>query len=490
MILFETFADCIAASSNPCYVERILMPRALMFQINNRSLLNTGISPVITIEILNPATGAVMADVTSSFSMTTDGSYYTFTMDTYPEYACTCGKFCLKVSIPYYNIEYYLGVYAIESCCPVVYDVYLNGVLTPEKTTSAVSTGYKKFGSLITIASFNSCTDKFTGEYFDGSNVFIKNSTVAGRIYRLPRVIEKKMALNCNVLSSSSAALYRVEIWDLLPEWKMEELSLQLQHERIFINDKEFKYAGGSPAKEIEGVCMNAYKMTFDVQECTIIQKFGCGDACDVEAGTVNTFYYRMPSPTAPVYDENGFMITAGVSGEFADYLRGIDGTISSTAVSGTVNKVQKFGIATSFYSPTVTQANLIYPYPTEEAATPIVPVCAKPVIGTITSTATTCVTPTIGTIITDPTVYTPDVFELHNYSLIIAEDDLVPMTPEDTYIIIEFTNAVVVAINAGSVYYTNFTFDPATATLHFNDMTGINIGDIIYIDYAIKVGI
>ena len=59
MILFETFADCIAASSNPCYVERLLMPRALMFQINNRSLLNTGISPVITIEILNPATGTL-----------------------------------------------------------------------------------------------------------------------------------------------------------------------------------------------------------------------------------------------------------------------------------------------------------------------------------------------------------------------------------------------------------------------------------------------
>lgn len=475
MILFETLDELFAASTNPCYYEQIFSPSDLKFQFTLTTFA-VSVSYVTTVELINPYTKAVVADISGNFTLGITGSTYTFILNTFAPFMCDCTRFILKVSIPYFQTIYYLGIYQIYSCCANDYKVLFDYLETPPYSQTMPVSLIK---SPLRIESWNDCEDKFTGEKFIDN--FTKISDFEGRLIQEPRDIEKEMSLNCRVLTVKSMPVFKVEIFTLIPAWKMEEVSFQMQHQNILINGVPYYFSGGKVANRVEDVCENLYYFSFNVQGCERNQMFGCFDECpDVS----NVFYYTVPPTGRIIYNENGQYMSSGTREEFFSYLRGIDNTIEVTDL-GPVAKVETFGQATSFYVDYVNQSNRFVAHSTAEDATPVIR-CPTPIIGTMTVSPSTCVTPVIGTI--SAVIVPPEspYVIVDDMTFIVVDDDVVSGTPESVNIIPELLNADLLYIQKpDSSYFTAYTFDKSDATLTFTDTTGLAVGDALFIKFS-----
>lgn len=477
MILFDTIDELFAANSQPCYEEQIFSPSDLRFQLSLGLQLNE-ISYVTTVEIINPTTLAVEADISAYFNLGITDNYYTFILASFAPFMCDCTRFILKVSIPYFQLEYYLGIYKIHSCCSASYDVLLDGQHATPFSETSTSVRLK---SPLKIESWNDCYDVFTGERFSDS--YTKISCFEGRLIQEPRKIEKEMSLNCRVLSVKSFREYTVEVFSIIPAWKMDEVTLQMQHQYIYINGKPYIFNGDVVAKRNEETCENIYYFSFKVQDCEVKQRFGCTDVCVPQLTTV---FYPVPPTGKIIYDENGRFMSSGTKEEFVDYMRGVAGTYSVTDL-GDVLEVTTEGLVTSYYVGYVNQSTRVTGQPTEGGATPLI-FCIKPVIGTILISPSTCATPVVGTITATLEVEEPPYVIVKEMDFVIKDDDMVSGTPETVNIIPELLNGDIIYIKkVGDILFTDFTFDNSTATLTFTDTTGLSVGDILHITYSTK---
>lgn len=148
---------------------------------------------------------------------------------------------------------------------------------------------------LIRIISVFDCVDKFNGEFYGIPNTTISQSgglfayrkvtTIKGRIVRRPREISREISYNCKVQRVESTPQYLLEGYEYLPAWKMFEIEGQLHANRIFIDDfkniREYRYAGGTPMKQLSK-CFELFKLETTLEDCTQRQIFGCKENCTV----------------------------------------------------------------------------------------------------------------------------------------------------------------------------------------------------------------
>lgn len=397
MVLFNSINDIVSNNTDPCYYEYASSPNDISFQI---PIANAPTIVGLSIAVLNPATYVFEEDVSAKFTVGAANGMLTFTLNDFSPFMCSCKKFILRVTCSNPAFIYYLGIYKIDNCCPTEYTVNIGGDITPSTTDGSDDAPTPAYtmtcrDSNLKFVTWNDCEDLFTGEVFiDG---FRKITNLQGRIVKVPRTIEKTLARNCKVLRVESAEMYNVEIYDYLPEWKMDEMTLQLQHQYITINNERFVFTEGTPAQILSEVCTPTYIMNFNVMKCPIRQNFGCGDICN-PSGAAKEYYYKIPESTDLIYSEDREYIGTG-SSAVLDGLNGSYGAVSSDEnIPEGYIEFETHGAPPTFYYNGTLPKDASFPY-TDPDLVPDVILCPKPVIGAIVVTDVTCAAPVLGMI-------------------------------------------------------------------------------------------
>lgn len=199
---------------------------------------------------------------------------------------------------------------------------------------------------VIRIESYSDCTDSFNGNYYGTGAVisgsagvvpfnFTKITNIVGFVNRLPRAITRVVSLKCNTQKVTSSRIWEIQGADLYPVWKMNELEDMLQAQTIEIDGEEIVYrakdAPFTPA--LKANCKGVYILRFDVEECMIMQIYGCNDTpCDLNTST----YFGIPSKISnqDYYGDNRSKIASSYS-DLLTWYQGQDGVTKVSDIGG-----------------------------------------------------------------------------------------------------------------------------------------------------------
>lgn len=389
----------------PCYCEFLVEPNDLTMQ----AVINaptTGVAAAIEVYSADGNTnyGTFTNYFTITYGINQNGNtYFQIQLNTFAPPMCEHECWVLHVVLSIGGVEVFnkwTERFCNVACCgtvgkiTIINDDGTTTVQTFDPTAAVAECGIP----IVRLETWNDCYDKFTGEFYGAG--FKKITNIRGRFIRKPRNIEKTIALNCKVQKVKSARLFQIEAWDYYPEWKMDELELQLQAQHILIDGKEYSYTGGTPFSKPD-ICQNIYLLNTEVQECVNWQTFGCSP-CVVS----NTKYFRLSNSYA-FYSENKEEIGSSAE-DVADYFRAQSGTTNVELIPVTTDcqytnvvKVESNGYIPAYvYSDGVLPMNKVYPVDNVDDICAGAPTfCIPPEIGTITLTTPTCEQPEIGTI-------------------------------------------------------------------------------------------
>lgn len=398
----------------PCYCELLVEPSDLAMQ---HVLPNVNGTTAIIINVYSADGLTDYGDYSSYFTTTVSinqigQKYFQIQLNTFAPPMCENLCWILRVRFTVNEVvifDKWSERFCNASCCATLGGITIEGddgtttVQTFEPAPAWADCGVP----IVRLETTFDCYDKFTGEYY--GNGFKKVTNIRGRYIRLPRTIEKTISLNCKVQKVQSARIYQLEGWDYYPEWKMDEIELQLQATTIKLNGETFIYTGGAPFSK-PNICQDIYILNAQFKECDVWQIFGCAP-CKT---SLNTKYLRVPSADF-YYSEDKELIGSTVE-DIMVYYNSQNGVLSVEhfTTDGGEDLLEidceypdVLKITSSGYIPTFIYVNGVLPlnkiYTVDEVEEVCVPVnyepCITPDIGDIEVSVATCTTPEIGDI-------------------------------------------------------------------------------------------
>lgn len=434
MILYNSLQEVKDNAGDPCYFERIIQPKDLSFQIFTGTAVTA--LPNLEINVINISTGLVEENATAYFTVTNAADMHTITMENYSPFMCSCSKFILQITSTEPALLYYAGMFQIEDCCDSNYVVDIDGGepnagnSSDNPSASTVSNGYKMQcrDQALRFEAWNDCTDVFFGGFYQ--NGFKRVMNLTGRMYAMPKSLQKSVAWNGKVLHSETFEVFTVELWDLVPEWKLREIEDMLLLQYMTIDGEDYYFTGSdSIGSIVEELCTPMYQLKFQVQKKPKRQFYGCGDPCIVNNIVYNYVYI---DPLAGQYFTEDKMPLGGDPESVIAWYAGQGFIVTETEVAN-VYQLEGSMTAPYFYQGGNMYKDRQFVYMGVGDATPPVVTCTKPTLSVITASSATCVVPEIGTINT--TVIQPDILcEPIELTFPIVDDGGSPINPVTVY--------------------------------------------------------
>jgi hypothetical protein len=278
----------------------------------------------------------------------------------------------------------------------------------------------------ITVTSWFDCYDKFTGDYYgDPKDVYgggtafkyRKITNIRGLVRVLPREIKREYSVNCRLQRVESTTQYQVIGFDVFAGWKMRELEDQLHASHISVNNynninRAVEYSGGTAFQllQVGFNCTPFYKLDATLNDCTMSQIFGCGDACSTQGSAPLGMVIPAAQGNMQYYDENKNYL-GSTAEELINYYStrpGVENVEILDAEDYDCDFTAAFIVYGTDYVPTSVYVNGVRPRnrifgqsvaAMNELCKLVKPACATPFIGTVYMEDNICATPAIGTI-------------------------------------------------------------------------------------------
>lgn len=442
-----------------CYCETILKPSDMFLQGYLDNNANTSDTYSLDIDVLSADGTILIGNVTSYFdyyfarSTVNNRDFFVANLRGFPPEMCNNPCFILKVTVTNGGLTYFLYYterYCIPSCCLTVVNVVggQDGVLAPLGINTAGSTFFNPSpylmagdpGSTILnptapplpannrndcgvvymqMATYSDCYNAFSGRFYQAGSVhsgtpisYYNITNIAGRVVSEPAQFTRTYSINCRLQDVQMQRQYRLEGFELYPEWKMKELTDMITDKYIFINGVRYEANEGPVFEEvqIENECIPMYRLLATLTECNIRQIHGCGETC-----AANVTGFVIPSgmmSSLGFFSENKEFIGETCE-DLAAYYQSQQGVTSVTIADPgdydcefdcaiLVEALSDAYVPTSFYVAQISPQNRIYGLTQaqfDDLCGQITAPCAMPVVGTIEVSTPVCDTPVIGTI-------------------------------------------------------------------------------------------
>lgn len=397
MIFFNSLYDISYYNPQPpfgCYCELLVLPGDLQMQHALHQNANTTYD--ISITVLSPDGLTSYGNATNYFAFTITSTYFLIQLNTFAPPMCDHECWILHVEVSRNGdgikvLDLWTDKFCNVACCSAVTSIDIDGAthtLTPTSTTADCNV------PVVRLETWFDCFDKFTGQNY--TTGFRKITNIRGRFIRLPREIKKETSINCRVQKVQSFRVFQLEGWDYYPQWKMDEIELQLQANNILVDGSTFIYPGGQVFTK-PNICQDIYLLRTEFNECNTWQIFGCED-CNTGASRYFTLYSE-----GSFYDENLNFIGDSTD-DLLLYFRSLPNVtavtqvypIASPVCYASVIQVTGTGyIPTYIYMDGLRQGNRIYGANNSEVeCSPVL--CEAPVIASAVPTVADCPVPSI----------------------------------------------------------------------------------------------
>lgn len=393
-----------------------------------------------TITAYTPDGITSLGEVTTSFNISyaanpIGGHFFNAILRTITGAICANPCFVLRVQIKTGTVtyfDYFTDKYCVKGeCCDSPDDITITQtdvVLPPPNvvgggtipTTGTVTSG-NNIGSCdenyLLLETFSDCFNKLSGKYYKPVNNrrYINKFNIKGRVKIMPYEVQRDNSLNCRLQRSTITKLYEFEGFDLYDANFMDEVTLSLTDQYIFIDGRRYEMATNTPFEpvQIAGNCNLLYRLRVQLQDCTAWQIHGCGDGCESKSQA-----FVIPNGMVQqgnYYDENKQYI-----GNTLDELKNYYQTYPNAVVTITDLDPEDYGctfyagfvveaqgyVPTYFYidNPSAA-ANRVYGIDPNnlDVCDTVAVQCQAPVLGTIINDEMICAAPEIGAIVNSP---------------------------------------------------------------------------------------
>lgn len=394
-------------------------------------------------------------DATANYSWwvsdTPGGRKITLRLNSFTNSMCAMGCFTVRLTVTAIpntpgnyllvpSFDRYTDVYCMSTCCDVARDIVISqeDMLPPTPGDvvfsaipfPAVNTGYyfvdRCGNTLIRFRGKYECLDADGYYYGVPSSVISSVGTpfaydpvhvLSGQITRLPRDIQTQISFNCKTQRTESFRPYRVQSFEMLPPWKMDEVETALSGYQIIVNDlsdvRTLKYDGGEAFGKLVN-CWERFKLDVTLRECTSRVDFGCGEPCGSSGTTA--VYYAIPTSynDGGYYDDNRQPVAVDDSNLIA-YFEAQSGVVSVTDVTSDysgyhivleVETTNTVLLPAFIYYDNPVAAYQVYM--NQQQPSVIVITCPAPQIGTVTSENIVCAKPVIGEVVSENIITVP----------------------------------------------------------------------------------
>lgn len=239
----------------------------------------------------------------------------------------------------------YTERYLQLDCCDTARDIDIGDALVSGNIASSNSPLVGDCGEqLIRLVTEFDCYDNFSGDYYgippvviagNANFSLVKTTVFNGRIVRRPKNIERTISYNCRLQRSESTAPYLLEGFEMFPTWKMTEIENQLHAPNIWVEDypnlKQYQFSGGQVFDKVQNAlnCMEVWKLSATLEDCTIRQTFGCPDPCAGTQGAAGfSQFFVIPDNYVsgnPLYNDAREVVAYNTD-DLLDYLRNQEG--------------------------------------------------------------------------------------------------------------------------------------------------------------------
>lgn len=414
----------------PCYCEYLMYPNDLQLQAKIAGFVGDGLTYLFSARLYDPTGQNQIAIISDHFTRwvadTPKGRMFTARLDTFPPAMCAGTCFVLRIIITTTTgtvvFDKFTDLYCMATCCTIPRNINIGQAEVLYNGQEQVSyeaevdTYYTTDcgDPLIRISGIYDCLDS-DGYYYSTPKSVISNvgtpfpfnpvHVLTGKVKRLPRDITTHLSYNCKIHRTESFVPYRVESFEVIPPWKMDEIERALLSNKITVSDRyseyDFVFDGGEAFTDIVA-CWDRYKLDVTLRECTKRVDFSCGEPC----GGTYTQYYAIPIEyNGGGYWNDGKQRVAEDDNTLISYLEMQTGVIAVSNITSNYNGyyiVLRVVTTSPMYLPmylyydSVSLGHMVYST-TQEPSDIVIP-CGSPALGTVSYDNMVCGTPFLAT--------------------------------------------------------------------------------------------